>query len=40
VELVASGEAARFRSIRQLVAFMVETLRKRGAAERTGGGET
>ena len=28
VELVASGEALRFRSVKQLVAFMMDTLRK------------
>ena len=33
VELVASGEATRFRSLKQLVGFMVSTLRKRAAAE-------
>ena len=33
VELVASGEATRFRSMRQLMGFMVETLRRRAAAE-------
>ena len=30
VELVASGEAARFRSLKQLVDFMVGTLRRPG----------
>jgi hypothetical protein len=33
VELVASGEAIRFRSLKQLVGFMVGTLRRRAAAE-------
>jgi len=33
VELVASGEAIRFRSIKQLVAFMVGVLRRRTTAE-------
>jgi hypothetical protein len=33
VELVASGEATRFRSRKQLVAFMVDILRRRAAAE-------
>ena len=28
VQLVASGEAFRFRSVKQLVVFMLETLRK------------
>jgi hypothetical protein len=32
-ELVASGEAVRFRSAKQLVDFMVSTLRKRAAVE-------
>jgi hypothetical protein len=31
VELVSSGEATRFRSLKQLVGFMVGTLRKRAA---------
>jgi hypothetical protein len=35
VELVASGEAIRFRSLKQLVDFMVRSLRKRAAAEPT-----
>jgi hypothetical protein len=35
VELVASGDAARFRSLKQLLGFMVGTLRKRAAAEPT-----
>jgi hypothetical protein len=34
VELVASGEAIRFRSLKQLVGFMVGTLRRRAAADR------
>jgi hypothetical protein len=33
VELVASGEATRFRSRKQLVGFMVDILRRRAAAE-------
>lgn len=33
VEVVASGEAIRFRSVKQLVDFMVDTLRKRAAVE-------
>jgi hypothetical protein len=33
VELVASGEAKRFRSLKQLVGFMVGTLRKRADAD-------
>jgi hypothetical protein len=33
VELVSSGEATRFRSLKQLVAFMVEVLRNKTAAE-------
>jgi hypothetical protein len=33
VEVVASGEATRFRSLKQLVGFMVGTLRRRAAAE-------
>ena len=33
VELVASGEAIRFRSVKQLVGFMVSTLRERTASE-------
>jgi hypothetical protein len=32
-ELVASGEAIRFRSVKQLVDFMVSIMRKRGDAE-------
>ena len=36
VELVASGEATRFRSLKQLVAFMLEILRREtGAAPRS-----
>jgi hypothetical protein len=33
VELVSTGEATRFRSLKQLVAFMVAVLRNRTAAE-------
>jgi hypothetical protein len=33
VELVASGETIRFRSLKQLVGFMVSQLRRRAAAE-------
>ncbi len=33
VEVVASGEATRFQSVKQLVGFMARTLRKRAATE-------
>jgi len=33
VELVSTGEATRFRSLKQLVAFMVAVLRNKTAAE-------
>lgn len=33
VEVVSSGEATRFRSLKQLVAFMVDVLRNRTVAE-------
>lgn len=33
VELVASSEAIRFRSLKQLVGFLVDTLRKRAGPE-------
>jgi hypothetical protein len=33
VELVASGETTHFRSVKQLVDFMVTTLRKREATQ-------
>lgn len=33
VELVASGDAIRFRSLKQLVGFMVDQLRRRAAPE-------
>jgi hypothetical protein len=36
VELVASGEAARFRSMKQLRAFLVDVLRRPAAAEPEG----
>jgi hypothetical protein len=33
VELVASGEAKRFRSVKQLVGFIVGTMRRRAAVD-------
>ena len=39
VELVASGEATRFRSMKQLVAFMIDVLRKPADDDAPSGGE-
>lgn len=38
VELVASGEALRFRSLKQLLGFMTNALRRHAVPEETKGG--